>query len=276
VADQDNIGGQQEETAQISGTVKIVHQSGDQAKPQDGRGPGQVEEEAPEKKSKRKTIAIVVVVILVVLAGLFYWHSTYTEDTDDAQVDGDLYQVSSRVVGQVIKVYVEDNQVVHQGDPIADIDPRDLQVALAQAEANLANAQAEYAQARSNVPITAVNVRTNVSTSGSDVLGSQASVLQAQQQELAATARIAQAKANAVKAQLDAAGAERGYVEAAVRRGCGPGPSDRGGGAGSREERVGGAGECAGLAAESVVFQRPGAAEQAEWPGTDSGAGSSC
>lgn len=160
-------------------------------------------EEAPEKKSKRKGIAIVVVLVLVVLAGLFYWHSTFTEDTDDAQVDGDLYQVSSRVAGQVVKVYVEDNQTVHQGDTIAEIDPRDLQVALAQEQANLANAQAEYEQARSNVPITAVNVRTSVSTSGSDVLGTQASVLQAQQQEQAATARIAQAKANAVKAQSD-------------------------------------------------------------------------
>jgi len=160
-------------------------------------------EEAPEKKSKRKGIVIIVVLVLVVLAGLFYWHSTFTEDTDDAQVDGDLYQVSSRVAGQVVKVYVEDNQTVHQGDTIAEIDPRDLQVALAQEQANLANAQAEYEQARSNVPITAVNVRTSVSTSGSDVLGTQASVLQAQQQEQAATARIAQAKANAVKAQSD-------------------------------------------------------------------------
>lgn len=161
------------------------------------------EEYAPEKKSKRKGIALVVVVVLIVLAGLFYWHSTFTEDTDDAQVDGDLYQVSSRVAGQVQKVYVDDNQSVDKGQLIAEIDPRDLQVALAQEQANLANAQAEYDQARSNVPITAVNVRTSVSTAGSDVLGTQAGVLQAQQQEQAATARIAQAKANAVKAQSD-------------------------------------------------------------------------
>jgi membrane fusion protein (multidrug efflux system) len=200
VADQDqNNSGGQEQTAQISGTVKIQPQGNAQnQQPQETP-----EDEAPEKKSRRKVIVIVVVAILVVLAGLYYWRSTFTEDTDDAQVDGDLYQVSSRVAGQVLKVYVDDNQLVHQGDPIADIDPRDLQVALAQAEASLANAQAEYAQARSNVPITAVNVRTNVSTSGSDVLGGQAGVLQAQQQELGATARIAQAKANAVKAQSD-------------------------------------------------------------------------
>ena len=94
-------------------------------------------------------------------ASFFYWRSTFTEDTDDAQVDGNLYQVSSRVTGQVIKVYVEDNQTVQAGAPIAEIDPKDYQVALDQAEANLANAQAEYTQATVNVPIT---VRTSVGT----------------------------------------------------------------------------------------------------------------
>jgi membrane fusion protein (multidrug efflux system) len=205
VADQDQNNSGQEQTAQISGTVKIQPQSGDQAeqgKPQEAKAQA-APEEAPEKKSRRKVIGIIVVAVLVVLAGLYYWHSTYYEDTDDAQVDGDLYQVSSRVVGQVLKVYVEDNQFVNKGDPIADIDPRDLDVSVAQEKADLANAQAEYAQARSNVPITAVTVRTSVSTSGTDVVGSQASASQAQQQEQAAIARVAQAKANAVKAQLD-------------------------------------------------------------------------
>ena len=156
----------------------------------------------PEKKSK-KGIVIVVVLVLAVLAGIFYWRSTFTEDTDDAQVDGDLYQVSSRVAGQVLHVDVEENQTVKAGDPIAEIDPRDLQVALDQAQADLASAKADYVQATVNVPITSVNVQTSVSTSSSDVLGSQASVLQAESNVSAAEARVEQAKANAVKAQLD-------------------------------------------------------------------------
>ncbi|WP_433964932.1 biotin/lipoyl-binding protein [Tunturiibacter gelidiferens] len=64
-----------------------------------------------------------MIILLVIGAGIFYWRSTFSEDTDDAQVDGDLYQVSSRVTGQVIKVYVEDNQQIKVGDPIAEIDP---------------------------------------------------------------------------------------------------------------------------------------------------------
>ncbi|MCU1222969.1 MAG: secretion protein HlyD family protein [Edaphobacter sp.] len=160
-------------------------------------------EESPEKKSRRKIILFAVLALLVIGAGLFYWHSTFTEDTDDAQVDGDLYQVSSRVTGQVIKVYVEDNQTVRAGDLLAEIDPKDYQVALEQALATLASAQAAAIQANVNVPITSISASTSVSTTGSDVQAAQAAIAQAQKQAQAAEARVAQAKANAIKSQLD-------------------------------------------------------------------------
>jgi membrane fusion protein, multidrug efflux system len=159
--------------------------------------------EVPAQKSGRKFIIIAVIILLVIGASIFYWRSTYTESTDDAQVDGDLYQVSSRVTGQVVKVYVEDNQTVKQGDAIAEIDPKDYQVALEQAQANLASAQAAAIQQTVNVPITNVNVSTSVDTTSSDVQGSTASVEQARKQEQAAEARVTAAKANAVKSRLD-------------------------------------------------------------------------
>ena len=162
-----------------------------------------VQEEAPAQKSGRKFIIIAVVLLLVIGAGIFYWRSTYTESTDDAQVDGDLYQVSSRVTGQVIKVYVEDNQKIQEGQPICEIDPKDYQVALEQAQANLASAQAAAIQQNVNVPITSVNVNTSVDTTSSDVQGSTAAVDQARKQEQAAEARVVAAKANAVKSRLD-------------------------------------------------------------------------
>jgi membrane fusion protein (multidrug efflux system) len=175
------------QTAQTSGTVQVNQQ----------------EDEAPEQKSGRKFIVIAVIILLVIGAGIFYWRSTFTEDTDDAQVDGDLYQVSSRVTGQVIKVYVEDNQKVEVGQLIAEIDPKDYQVAVEQAQANLASAQAAAIQQTVNVPITNVNVNTSVDTTSSDVQGSTASVEQARKQEQAAEARVVAAKANAVKSRLD-------------------------------------------------------------------------
>jgi membrane fusion protein (multidrug efflux system) len=161
------------------------------------------DDESPEKKSRRKLIIIAVVTLLVIGAALFYWHSTFTEDTDDAQVDGDLYQVSSRIAGQVIKVYVEDNQEVKAGDLLAEIDPKDFQVALEQAQANLANSEAAAIQANVNVPITTITSNTSISTTGFDVQGGQAAVAQSQKQVAAAQARVEQAKANQKKTDLD-------------------------------------------------------------------------
>ena len=160
-------------------------------------------EAPPKNNSTRRLIIIVVVAVLVIGAALFYWRSTFTEDTDDAQVNGNLYQVSSRVTGQVIHVDVEEEQFVHAGDPIAEVDPKDYQVALEQAEANLANAQAEYQQALVNVPITNVQVNTTLQTSSSDVLGSQASVEQAEAQVQVDKAKVASAAAQAQKSALD-------------------------------------------------------------------------
>jgi len=193
---------QDSQTAQISGTVQIK-QNGVGKQRNDDDTYKQDDERDLDKKSGRKFVIIAVVILLVIGAGIFYWRSTFTEDTDDAQVDGDLYQVSSRVTGQVIKVYIDDNQQVQEGQAIAEIDPKDYQVALEQAQANLASAQAAALQATVNVPITSVNVKTSVSTTSSDVQGSAATVEQARKEAQAAQARVDQAKANALKSHLD-------------------------------------------------------------------------
>jgi membrane fusion protein, multidrug efflux system len=188
------------QTAQISGTVQIKQNGGSK---NDDDSQRHDDDQDSEKRSGRKYIIIAVVILLVIGAAIFYWRSTFTEDTDDAQVDGDLYQVSSRVTGQVIKVYIDDNQQVQAGQAIAEIDPKDYQVALEQAQANLASSQAAALQATVNVPITSVNVHTSVSTTSSDVQGTAATVEQARKQAQAAQARVDQAKANALKSHLD-------------------------------------------------------------------------
>ncbi len=160
-------------------------------------------DEIPPGNGNRTMVVIAVVLLLILAAGFFYWRATFTEDTDDAQVDGNLYQISARISGQVVKVYVDDNQTVQAGQLLAEIDPTDYQVALDQAQANLASAQAEYAQATVNVPITQVTVGTTVSTTASDVKGSTDMVAQAEKQVEAANARVEEAKANAQKAQDD-------------------------------------------------------------------------
>ena len=105
------------------------------------------ETEIVQPQSRRRGIVVVVVVVLALIAVGIWWRSTYSEDTDDAQVNGHLIQVSSRIAGQVLKVDVEENQVVKAGDAIAELDPSDYQVAVENAEAALASAQANAAAA---------------------------------------------------------------------------------------------------------------------------------
>jgi membrane fusion protein, multidrug efflux system len=171
--------------------------------PEDQNGKQQEPAPPPPQPSNRRYIVIGVIVLLAIAAGSFYWHSTYTEDTDDAQVDGNLYQISSRIAGHVVAVNVSDNQMVKKGDVLAEMDPTDYQVAVDQAEADLAAAQAQYVQASTNIPITSTNVNTAVTTSASDVQGAQAMMQQAEKQVVAANARVDQANANAKKTQDD-------------------------------------------------------------------------
>ena len=200
MADEQHQSGSQ--TAEITGTVQIKPSDGGKG-PDAAKANGDAKPDAPPPSSNRRIIVIGVVLLLVLAALFFYWRSTFTEDTDDAQVDGNLYQVSSRITGHVVKVYVDDNQTVQAGQLLAEVDPTDYQVALQQAQADLANAQAQYVQASTNVPITQITVGTNVTNASSDVRGTADQVAQAQKQVEAANARVAQAQANAQKAQLD-------------------------------------------------------------------------
>ncbi len=169
------------------------------------RGGGRIEPEPadPRAKSRRRFIVIGVVAILVVGALLFWWHSTYYEDTDDAQVNGHLIQISSRIAGNVVKVNVEENQYVDKGTVLVELDPTDFQTAVQQDEANLASAEAAYEAARVNVPVTHINTGSALYSAGADVSSAQAGVAQAEKQLQAAQAAVVQAKANSLKSQQD-------------------------------------------------------------------------
>jgi membrane fusion protein, multidrug efflux system len=146
-----------------------------------------------------------VIAILVLLVGGFFayeYFQTY-ESTDDAEVDGHLMPLSARISGYVNKVNVNDNQEVKAGAVLAEIDPKDYQVALDQAKAELADAQASAQALNINVPISTVSTESQVSVSEADVENSRAGIAVAQDQLEAAKAQVNQAQANDVKAQND-------------------------------------------------------------------------
>ncbi len=158
---------------------------------------------AEQPQGRRRAILVVVLVVLALVAAGLWWRSTFTEDTDDAQISGHLIQVSARINGHVLSVKVQENQQVNAGDVIAELDPGDYQIAVDNAQAALDAAEANAAAAHVAVPITAVNVGSNLRSADADVASSHASVEQAERQFEAAKARVAEASANNTKAQAD-------------------------------------------------------------------------
>jgi membrane fusion protein (multidrug efflux system) len=166
-------------------------------------------EAKPEKASNTKGRARAFGIFFIVLAllatgGILYWlHARQFEETDDAEVDAHLNPVTSRIDGTIIRVYVDDNQTVKAGDPMVDLDPRDLQVSLDQSQAQLAQARSMVIAQRPNIPITEVQSLTSISTAEADVATAQAAEAVADRDRATAAARLAEAKANYSKALQD-------------------------------------------------------------------------
>jgi membrane fusion protein (multidrug efflux system) len=145
---------------------------------------------APARPGRtRRRVAIVALVLA--LAALVYWlYARRYEDTDDAQVDGYIGAVSPRVPGTVTAVHVEDNQRVRAGDVLVELDPTDLEVAVAQAKAAVAQAKAAFEAEQPNVSITETS---NLAA----IRGAEADVDQARTDLEAAQRDSEQADANA-------------------------------------------------------------------------------
>ena len=158
-------------------------------------------------QGRRTSLVFAVVVGAVILIGAvaFWLYSNTYETTDDAQVDGHLNGITARIDGEVTAVHAEENQSVQVGQLLVELDPRDYQVALEQAQAQLLRAQAEARAANSNLPITQSSTQTNVSTSKSEISNTEAGVAAAERDQAAAASRLQEVEANNAKAQADVA-----------------------------------------------------------------------
>lgn len=156
-----------------------------------------------ERKNRLKRIAPVILLAAVLGALLWWLHARQYEDTDDAQVDGHISQIGSRISGYITNVYVEDNQEVQAGQLLVEIDPRDYQVALSRAQADYADSQASADAAKYNVPITSVATSSQIDSARADVNNSQAALSAARKNLDGAKAKEQSAIATNKKAQSD-------------------------------------------------------------------------
>jgi membrane fusion protein (multidrug efflux system) len=158
-------------------------------------------------EGRRKTLLFAAIIGCVILVGAvsFWLYSRRYESTDDAQVDGHLNGITARIDGDVKAVYVEENQTVKAGDLLVELDPRDYEVAVEQAQAQMMKAEAGERAEHPNLPITHSTSQTSVSTSTSEVANAEAAVAAAERDQLAAQSRVLEVEANNAKAQADVA-----------------------------------------------------------------------
>lgn len=153
---------------------------------------------------QRKRILIISATIVVAIAACYFgWNAFRNEDTDDAQVDGHVMQLSARISGHIQEVFVVEGQVVHAGDVLVTIDPVDYRIAAEQARANLDDAQATAASSHWNVPITSVTVRSNLGSAKTSVVNAESAIRAAEQTYESAKAALVQAEASAAKSDAD-------------------------------------------------------------------------
>jgi membrane fusion protein (multidrug efflux system) len=168
------------------------------------------EEQAGWISQPRVRWLIGVLVLAAIAVGVWLYRTAGRESTDDAQVDAHVAQISARVGGVVQRVLVNDNQTVEANETLVSIDPRDYQIAVDRARAELLDAEAAAQAARSNVPVTTTTLTGNVTTAQTTVEQAQAGIDEAEKgvegakaRLSAATSRVREVEANATRAARD-------------------------------------------------------------------------
>jgi membrane fusion protein, multidrug efflux system len=169
------------------------------AKPQEQQDTTPSKPSALKNPHVRRGLLIAAVIIFV--GGFLFWfHYRNHESTDDAEVDGHIIPISSRVPGSVLSVLVDDNEHVKQGQVLVELDPRDYQAKLDDARAMVAVAQSRVQSATVNVPLTSATTHSDTSGAQASVAAAQAAYEQAQLAlQQASTSELAAAEANVQK-----------------------------------------------------------------------------
>jgi membrane fusion protein (multidrug efflux system) len=129
----------------------------------------------PDNKKKNK-IFTTLLIILVAFGGYYgitkYIHSINNEETEDAQINGNISPVIPRIAGYVSEVRIKDNQFVHKGDTLLILDNREMEIKVMQAQAALENAKSTLIVATANTSVAEANTtysKSNINTAESNI-----------------------------------------------------------------------------------------------------------
>ena len=196
---------------------------------QPGRNEGQ-----PWYRRRRVIVGgALALILIVVLGALWWWHESGIETTDDAFLEAHIVDVAPQIAGEVTRVLVDDNQAVHAGQPLVEIDPAQYRLAVQQALAARQQAQTALGQATAGVVV----AQASLAQAHADLASANASAIRAQQDlkryqslrvvnpravarstidEAVATARSAVAAQRAAQQRVQSAQAQITSAQAAV------------------------------------------------------------
>lgn len=175
-------------------------------------------QQASSRGKRGKSIGASVLCAVAVAAGAWYLYAQGYESTDDAQVDGHINSISSRVAGTIEKIYVDDDQVVQAGQPLLELDARELKIAADQSAAQYAQAVAQLESTRPNVAITENTNAAQIAMAESQLTDSHAALDAAEHDLKSAAARLAEAQANARRDQAAGDRAKRLFAKEEISR----------------------------------------------------------
>jgi membrane fusion protein (multidrug efflux system) len=95
----------------------------------------------PNKDRLRQYLFIGGAILFSIIAAVFYFTGGRIVSTDDAYVQAARVEISANIAGRVTRIFVKENQQVHQGDPLFELDDRDYVIAMKDANAKLANSK---------------------------------------------------------------------------------------------------------------------------------------
>lgn len=156
--------------------------------------------------STLRWLVFVLVLSAAAYGGYRYWNWLQTwEETDDAQIDADLYPITSRIAGSVKAVYVHDNESVKAGQLLVELDPTDYSLAVEQARAAVRESRSQVEAVRPNIRITETATETSVASLQADIAAARAQVAAAQRDRESILAQIRQAEADQARTAADLA-----------------------------------------------------------------------
>lgn len=176
-----------------------------------------------QTKPKKKRFIVLIAIAALVLIGAFvsYLMNAGYETTDNAQIDADIIPIRTSVSGYVKHVYFKDNQFVHKGDLLIEIDDQEFQARVLQASAALENAKANLLAVKNNADAGMKNADAALLTSESsgqniEVTRVRLSKLKEDQKRI----KNMFGQNAATKAELDAINAETEVAQAQYNAAC--------------------------------------------------------